>query len=168
MGHSEVDPAFKSAESAAELLGSRKHTGRDGIGGGCFPGRDLDPERSGCMRHCHVTVHGGRLLAFGQLKRVTLQQVAEEEEHLGLRQVVAQAHASTDREGHEVVWLVDPSVHEEALRSEFFGVFPQVRVHVDGPEVRDNMSVRRNTKARQLHITGCGVGVSECYDVGAT
>lgn len=95
MGHSEVDPAFKSAESAAELLGSRKHTGRGGIGGGCFPGRDLDPERSGCMRHCHVTVHGGRLLAFGQLKRVTLQQVAEEEEHLGLRQVVAQAHAST-------------------------------------------------------------------------
>lgn len=58
----------------------------------------------------------------------------------------------TDREGHEVIRLLDLPVHQEALWPEFFRFLPQVGVHVYGPKVGDDVSVRRYTVARQLHV----------------
>jgi len=88
-----------------------------------------------------------------------MQQRAEEQLQLHLGDLVAQTHPLPSSKWHEVLGFVEFTILcQESLRSEGFGLLPDLGVHVHAMQQRDDVRVFWNDMTIQLDSSVSCVG----------
>jgi len=125
------------------------------IGGGGRQGAALEADLEGLRRDGgpHVALEAGQRLALGQGDVEAVHEGGEEQEELHPRQHVAQAHPPAHSEGDEVLRLAHLALGvDESRGAELLGLLPQVGVHVDAVDQRDDMRAGRYGIPVEFHI----------------
>lgn len=112
-----------------------------------------NPKRAGTYRDPRVALQTGQSLALwhADVERVKQRRKEQEEFHPG--QDFPEAHSSTDAERQEVLGLRDFAFRvDEARWVELFGLFPKVRVHVNGVKQRYHLDVLGQQETVQFKV----------------
>lgn len=125
------------------------------IGGSGPQGAALEADLERLRRDggAHVALETGQWLTLRQGDVEAVHEGGEEQEELHPRQHIAQAHPPAHSEGYEVLRFAHLALCvDESRWAEFLGLLPQIGVHVDAIDQRDDMRAGRYGVPIEFHI----------------